>query len=133
MPCLSYAQDPVIKAQDVVITEIMADPSPAAGLPELEWIELRNRSDSDINLLGWKLAKPSSISGPMPDYLLKADSLVLICSRTSLPDLLPFGSVLSVTSFSFLIQFGRQDHAVVLPGPDGYIQSVTRTIGTVTS
>ena len=105
-PVLSYAQDPVIKAQDVVITEIMADPSPAAGLPELEWIELRNRSDSDINLLGWKLAKPSSISGPMPDYLLKADSLVLICSRTSLPDLLPFGSVLSVTSFPSLSNSG---------------------------
>ena len=96
----------MIKAQDVVITEIMADPSPAAGLPELEWIELRNRSDSDINLLGWKLAKPSSISGPMPDYLLKADSLVLICSRTSLPDLLPFGSVLSVTSFPSLSNSG---------------------------
>ena len=40
---------------DVVITEIMADPSPAVGLPEVEYVEIHNRKNIPIDVTGWKL------------------------------------------------------------------------------
>ncbi|MFT3909471.1 MAG: hypothetical protein QM737_08610 [Ferruginibacter sp.] len=49
---------------DVVIDELMADPDPQVSLPNLEWLELRNTSTADINLLGWTLVKPTGASGP---------------------------------------------------------------------
>ncbi|NOU46553.1 MAG: hypothetical protein HOO86_05750 [Bacteroidales bacterium] len=42
-------------ANDVVINEIMADPSPGVGLPEWEFIELYNTTPYRIDISGWKL------------------------------------------------------------------------------
>ena len=41
---------------DIVIDEIMADPSPQVGLPSNEWIELNNTTTFPINLQGWKIS-----------------------------------------------------------------------------
>lgn len=42
--------------QDIIFNEIMADPSPSAGLLEYEYIELYNRSDRVLQLAGWKIS-----------------------------------------------------------------------------
>jgi hypothetical protein len=92
----------------VVIDEIMADPSPPVSLPEVEWLELKNTSGFDINLQGWRLGKPSGLSGPLPSYLLKKDSFVIVCTSGSVPALLPLGKTISVTSFPSLSNSGDQ-------------------------
>ncbi|MBN1951340.1 MAG: lamin tail domain-containing protein [Bacteroidales bacterium] len=40
-------------ANDVIITEIMADPSPSVLLPEVEYVEVFNRSGSDLWVRDW--------------------------------------------------------------------------------
>ncbi|HEU0064590.1 MAG TPA: lamin tail domain-containing protein, partial [Flavisolibacter sp.] len=53
-----------VQKYDVVIDEIMADPSPAIQLPEAEYIEIRNISGHTINLQSWQLSSLTTVSKP---------------------------------------------------------------------
>ncbi len=108
----------------VIIHEIMADPQPPVGLPDAEFIELRNRSASAINLQGWRLQAGNATTGAFPAYLLPPDSLVVVTSRTntalfgkntiSVPSFpaLPNGG----TTLRLLNGAGAQVHAVAYTG-----------------
>lgn len=90
----------------VVITEIMADPTPQKGLPDNEWIEIRNVSGQTVNLQGWRIHKTTSQSGPLPDIALDPDSMIIICGSGALPAMQAFGKVVSVTYFPSLSNTG---------------------------
>ncbi len=87
---------------DIVIDELMADPTPLVGLPDIEWIELRNTTAFNINLQGWRLEKPTGQSGQMPSYVLKPDSFVIVCTGSAVAAMSVFGPTISVTSFPSL-------------------------------
>ena len=87
---------------DVVIDEIMADPTPQVNLPNSEWVELRNTSSFAINLSGWKLSDLTGQTGAMPNFILQPDSFVIVCTGSAVTALAPFGNVISVTSFPSL-------------------------------
>ncbi|MFT3677864.1 MAG: lamin tail domain-containing protein [Chitinophagaceae bacterium] len=94
-----------LKAQqryDVVISEIMADPSPPIGLPGVEWIELHNRSGQPVNLQGWRLADAGSQSGPMPSYTLHPGRQVIVCANSAVASLSAYGPCIGVSSFPSL-------------------------------
>lgn len=63
---------------DVVIHEIMPKAIPVAGLPPYEFIELRNVSQQPVQLKNWRLAV-NKREVVLPEYLLPADSLLLLC------------------------------------------------------
>ena len=96
-----------INRYDVVISEIMADPSPVIGLPNNEWIELKNISASPINLQGWRIADASGQSGAMATYILQPGSMVIICANSAATSLSVYGDVLPVTSFPSLDNDGE--------------------------
>lgn len=71
---------------DLVITEIMHDPSPAALLPETEYIEFFNRSDLPVNLKMMTLQINGSIF-ELPEYVLFPGSyMVLTANETDSPN-----------------------------------------------
>ncbi|MBS1921328.1 MAG: lamin tail domain-containing protein [Bacteroidetes bacterium] len=93
---------------DVVIDEIMADPTPQVGLPNNEWIELKNTSSIPINLQNWRIGDATSQSGPMPNFTLQPDSFVVVCTGSAVAALSAFGTTISVTSFPSLDNAGDQ-------------------------
>jgi len=92
--------------RDVVFNEILADPSPSAGLPEVEFVELFNRHPTNaFNFQGWKFVN-SSTEKILPSFLLAPGEHVVLCDMNNASLLEPFGNVIGITSFSALTNTG---------------------------
>jgi hypothetical protein len=102
---------------DVLIHEILADPTPATGLPEHEFVELRNVSPFAIRLGGWTLRNNSS-SVSLPAYTLQPDSLVVVCGRQAFPFFHP-----AINAGSFL-SLGNEGETLSLYDPLGRLVHV---------
>lgn len=96
----------VANRYDIVIDELMADPTPVTGLPSNEWIELRNTSSSAINLSGWRIGDAGGQSGPMPSYNLMPDSFIIVCMASAVAAMSAYGPAISVTGFPSLDNTG---------------------------
>jgi len=91
---------------DAVIDEILADPSPQVGLPNAEFIEIKNVSGGDLNLSGWRLSTSAATSGAFPDYILPADSFLILSSTSNAASFVSFGRVIGIPSFPSLANDG---------------------------
>lgn len=66
--------------KSVIITEIMADPSPPRGLPDVEYIELYNRTDLPIALGGWKFSDPVTTTS-LAERVLESHAYLTITTK----------------------------------------------------
>ncbi len=72
---------------DILITEIMADPTEPAGLPELEWFEIFNRSAKIIDLATIRFNDATGAPIAFPTYLMQAGEYVALSSTLNAPNL----------------------------------------------
>ncbi|AWV98139.1 lamin tail domain-containing protein [Arcticibacterium luteifluviistationis] len=85
----------------VLITEIFADPTPSHGLPEKEYIELYNNSNSLIDLKSYVLYyNTSEVS--FPNVEIEAGEYLIVCRENNVSFLEPYGKVLGLSKFSLL-------------------------------
>ena len=106
---------------DLLITEIMADPTPAIGLPEAEWIEIFNKSNKTIELEGMIFADGTG-EQILPAISLLPNEYAIICDDSEVANFEVFGKVVEVNSFPLLTNggelvsikdvFGKVIHAV---------------------
>jgi len=76
-----------ISVNDIVINEIMFDPTPRVYLPEAEYIELYNNSDQDVVMDGWKLFVGKK-KYTIPTNTLKSGEYLVLTKDVSLfPDI----------------------------------------------
>ena len=87
--------------KQIVFTEFMSDPVPSAGLPEKEYIEIRNTTDKPIDLKDYVLSDPST-SVKLPPYILKANGYLTICRIADTADFSPFGKILGLATMPSL-------------------------------
>lgn len=67
--------------RSIVFSEIMADPEPSVGLPEVEYIELHNRTGETIPLSGWVLYGGDK-AYPFPVCSIKPDCYLVLCPKS---------------------------------------------------
>ena len=84
---------------DIVINEIMADPSPSVGLPEWEFVELYNTSDSTINIKNWKLILGKKEFSFKKDTEIQPDEYLILCHKDAIDDLSLYGNCHAFSSF----------------------------------
>lgn len=109
-----------IKRNDVLINEIMADPTPVIGLPPAEYIELYNRTEGELLLENWKL-QLGKTRKTLPDILLPSHGFAVIAAAADTPLLQAFcDTVYALSSLSItdggqeLILYNHYDEVIHL-------------------
>lgn len=108
-------------AFDIVINEIMADPSPAVMLPEYEYVEIYNTTGLPINLENYTLRIGTS-DKTIGNVIIGAGDYLILCDDGAEADLAPYGDVYSFSTFS--ITNGGVD--IVLLSPAGAVLSFAK-------
>ena len=107
----------VAKRYDIVIDELLPDPSPQIGLPASEFIELKNVSREAFNLSGWKLSDGTS-TATLSSFVLQPDSFVIICPVSSTSAFTGIYTALGVSNFPSLNNDGD---LIYLQSPENII------------
>ncbi|HRH99426.1 MAG TPA: lamin tail domain-containing protein [Saprospiraceae bacterium] len=102
---------------DLLISEIMADPSPKVGLPEAEFVELINVSKNTLNLQDCELTDGAA-HAIFPIGELAPSEIAILCSMKDTSLFKPFGKVIGLPSFPSINNTG--DHLFLL-SPNGDI------------
>ena len=89
---------------DVIITEFFADPTPVIGLPEVEFVEIFNKTGKVFHLEGWTISDGSS-NGTIGDFWLLPGSYIVLTANANIG---LFTNVAGVTSFPSLNNAGDQ-------------------------
>jgi len=86
---------------DILINELLPDPSPQIGLPNGEFIELYNNSNKTLQLSQYKILKSSTIYN-FPKYNFLPGSYVILVPNSELGLWSSYANVIGLTSFPTL-------------------------------
>ena len=84
---------------DVVINEIMADPTPVVGLPEWEYVELFNTTGLTIDLKDWTFLIGNT-SKAFPAIQIEPQGYLILCKTDAEQDLQAYGPTCGFSSFA---------------------------------
>jgi len=91
---------------DVVITEIMADPTPPVDLPECEYLELTNRTGDSLCTGRWMLIGDRD-TALLPQEWIGPWERIILCSSASAVKMAKYARVISPKSFPSLNDSGE--------------------------
>jgi len=94
---------------DIVISEIMADPTPQTGLPDEEYVELYNRTQFPLSLKDW-IFEAGTTKKILPEVTIKAHDFLLLTKGSLLGffgpsvDLFTSGSTLTNDGMTLVLK-----------------------------
>ncbi len=91
---------------ELLITEIMADESPAVGLPPQEYIELYNPTDKVLRLQGVKYSDATS-TATFPDVQLLPQEYAVVVPNSQVTNFSEYGRVIGISNFPSLNNSGE--------------------------
>ena len=93
---------------DLIVTEFMPDPSPViSNLPEVEYLELYNRSNKVLQLQDISYSNGGTPQ-PLPSFFLLPSKYVIVCSQSNAAAFAAFGDVAGMNSFPALTNSGDE-------------------------
>jgi len=104
--------------RDVVINEVMADPTPTVGLPDAEFVELYNPGTEAYDLAGWTFTDGSTIA-TLPTFLLGPGAYCLVVDDAVASLFSAFPNVVVVSTFPSLnndgdpLELRRADNTLI--------------------
>jgi hypothetical protein len=101
-----YVEIQTAKIYDIIINEIFADPTPNVGLPEVEFIEIYNRSNENFNLENYIFSDASN-DILLPNTILQSGEYAVICDIEDTILFSTFGKILGVENFPSLTNSGE--------------------------
>ncbi len=99
-------RDTPVSAGEVVISEIMADPTPAVALPVKEYLELHNRGSDTVCLKGWRLSDGNSNS-VFPEVSIVPGGWLIVCQAQDTALFARYGNTAGLKSFPALTNEGK--------------------------
>ncbi|MEI6276702.1 MAG: lamin tail domain-containing protein [Prolixibacteraceae bacterium] len=85
-------------AGEIVINEIMADPTPVKGLPDREYLELYNGGPTAVNLKGWSLGLGTKLK-IFPEVTVVPGGYLLVTATGGTKDLQQYGKGIEISGF----------------------------------
>lgn len=92
--------------KDIVLNEIMADPTPTFGLPELEYIELYNASNKYLDISNLVFSDASSSGSVILFEVLAPGEYVILCDIDDTASFNPYGRAVALSSLPALNNSG---------------------------
>jgi copper(I)-binding protein len=111
-------------AGDVVINEIMADPTPQVNLPNGEFIELKNNKNIPVNISGWTFSDASS-TVTITNTIIPADSFIVLCPNSLVDSFVSRGfSNIIIKGLSSLPSLNNSSDSLTLKNNNGNVIDV---------
>lgn len=118
----SYFLPETPRIGDLIITEILPDPTPVVGLPDAEFVEIFNTSNKVLELGGVTLSTGSS-PRVINSYVLLPQAYVVLCGSGVAAQFAAFGEVATLSSFPTLTNGGSD---LILANAQGEILTALR-------
>ncbi|MDD6782342.1 MAG: lamin tail domain-containing protein [Bacteroidales bacterium] len=96
-----------IGKNDIVFTEIMADPDPQVELPNDEFLEIYNRTDTTIDLSGWTL-QVNGKTATIAKGSIAAQSYAVLCADHVVSVFETYGNAIAVAPWNALTNSGAR-------------------------
>lgn len=103
---LTFRRPPQPRRNELIITEIMADPTPVVALPESEFIEIYNASATPFDLLGIKFADESGATA-LGEGIIAPGEYIILCPANAVASFEPFGRVIGLNPWRSLTNSGE--------------------------
>jgi Lamin Tail Domain/Bacterial Ig-like domain len=72
---------------DLIINELMVDPTPRRGLPDAEWIEVLNRSQKHFQMSALRIGDGAGTGVVIPAYIIKPGEYIVLTNTTKVDSL----------------------------------------------